>query len=161
MLLQVMPFPGDVRNCRLARAQLDPSDFSHGRVGLLGFGRVDFGADGFLLVALLQEGGFGEFGELFTGASGDCMTEARERERLNGRLSSGSNHPEMWWTKGSPWLMVALTALDAEKFLLDKREGPAMQVAVEEDRSARPLKADRSDLEIDMIKLIALPSRLM
>jgi hypothetical protein len=57
--------------------------------------------------------------------------------------------------------MVALTVLDAEKFLLDKREGPAMQVAVEEDRSARPLKADRSDLENDMIKLIVLSSRLM
>jgi hypothetical protein len=71
MLLQVMPFPGDVRDRRLPRAQLDPSDFSHGRVGLLGLGRVDFGTDGFLLVALLQEGGFGEFGELFTGTSGD------------------------------------------------------------------------------------------
>jgi hypothetical protein len=57
--------------------------------------------------------------------------------------------------------MVALTALDAEKFLLDKREGPAIQVAVEEDRSARPLKADRSDLETDMIKPIVLPSSLM
>lgn len=57
--------------------------------------------------------------------------------------------------------MVALTVLDAEKFLLDKREGPAIQVAVEEDRSARPLKADKSDLEIDMIKLIILPSILM
>lgn len=57
--------------------------------------------------------------------------------------------------------MVALTVLDAEKFLLDKREGPAMQVAIEEDRSARPLKADRSDLENDMIKLIVLSSRLM
>lgn len=57
--------------------------------------------------------------------------------------------------------MVALTVLDAEKFLLDKREGPAMQVAVEEDRSARPLKADRSDLESDMIKPIVLPSSLM
>jgi hypothetical protein len=57
--------------------------------------------------------------------------------------------------------MVALTVLDAEKFLLDKREGPAMQVAFEEDRSARPLKADRSDLESDMIKPIVLPSSLM
>lgn len=71
MLLQVMSLPGNVRDRRLARAQLDPSDFSHGRVGLLGLGRVDFGANGFLLVALLQEGGFGEFGELFTSASGD------------------------------------------------------------------------------------------
>lgn len=57
--------------------------------------------------------------------------------------------------------MVALTVLDAEKFLLDKREGPAIQVAVEEDRSARPLKADRIDLESDMIKLIVLTSSLM
>jgi hypothetical protein len=72
VLLQVMPFPWDIGNRRLPRAQLDSSHFPDGRVRLLGFRRVDFGTHGFLLETLFEEGGFGEFGEFLTGSSSDC-----------------------------------------------------------------------------------------
>lgn len=59
MFLQIMPLPRDIRDRRDPRAQLDPSDFADRRVGFTRLGGVDFGADGFLLDAGVEEGGFG------------------------------------------------------------------------------------------------------
>ena len=53
-----MSFSRDIRNRRLSGTELDSSDFADGRIGLLGFRRVYFGADGFLLERLFEEGSF-------------------------------------------------------------------------------------------------------
>jgi hypothetical protein len=71
MFLQIMPLPGDISDGRLPRRELDTCDLSHGRVGFLGLGGIYFGTDGFLLVTLFQERGFGLFWEMFTCASSD------------------------------------------------------------------------------------------
>lgn len=71
MFLQIMALPRHIRDRRLPRRQFHSDDLSHGRIGLLRLGRVDFGDDGLFLVTFLKEGGFGESSRGFTCAAGD------------------------------------------------------------------------------------------
>jgi hypothetical protein len=148
MLLQIMSLSRDIRNRGLSRTEFDSCDLPDGRVGLLGFRRVDFGADGFLLETLFEEGSFGEFGELLTGSSSDCISAERVSRHI-------SRDPGI--LTDEPWLMVALATGVLEKDLNPSRDGPATQAVdpatLADDRRDSPEKADSRDLDKDMVDL--------
>lgn len=51
VLLQIVPFAGDVRDDDLPVGELDACDLAHGRIRLFGLGGVDLVADALLLIA--------------------------------------------------------------------------------------------------------------